>query len=134
MIEKVGVKVEEPGITRIKVGTKPIVKTVTGEDGNIYEETTTFSVDPDTGKVTSHVTRKLIKDVNKEEADRIRRENIPPVLEVPEYTGVLAGAGLDGEGGQIIPPVLDVPEYTGVLAGNGLDGEGGLMIIMLLMV
>ena len=128
VIEKVGVKVEEPGITRIKVGTKPIVKTVTGEDGNIYEETTRFSVDPDTGKVTSHVTRKLIKDVNKEEADRIRRENIPPVLEVPEYTGVLAGAGLDGEGGQIIPPVLDVPEYTGVLAGNGLDGEGGQII------
>ena len=124
VIEKVGVKVEEPGITRIKVGTKPIVKTVTGEDGNIYEETTTFSVDPDTGKVTSHVTRKLIKDVNKEEADRIRRENIPPVLEVAEYTGVLAGNGLDGEGGRITPPVLDVPEYTGVLAGNGLEGEG----------
>lgn len=128
VIEKVGVKVEEPGITRIKVGTKPIVKTVTGEDGNIYEETTTFTVDPDTGKVTPHVTRKLIKDVNKEEADRIRRENIPPVLDVPEYTGPIAGAGLDGEGGQITPPVLDVPEYTGVLAGNGLDGEGGQII------
>ena len=123
--EKVGVKVEEPGITRVKVGTKPIVKTVTGEDGNIYEETTTFNVDPDTGKVTQHVTRKLIKDVNKEEADRIRRGNIPPVLEVPEYKGTIAGNGLDGEGGQITPPVLEVPEYTGVLAGNGLDGEGG---------
>ena len=123
--EKVEVKVEEPGITRIKVGTKPIVKTVTGEDGNIYEEIITFTVDSDTGKVTSKVTRKLIKDVNKEEADRIRRENIPPVLDVPEYTGVLAGNGLDGEGGEIIPLVLDVPEYTGVLAGAGLDGEGG---------
>ena len=123
--EKVGVKVDEPGITRIKVGTKPIVKTVTGEDGNIYEEITTFTVDPETGKVTSKVTRKLIRDVNKEEADRIRRENIPPVLDVPEYTGPIAGAGLDGEGGQITPPVLDVPEYNGVLSGNGLDGEGG---------
>ena len=123
--EKVEVKVEEPGITRIKVGTKPIVKTVTGEDGNIYEETTTFTVDPETGKVTPHVTRKLIKDVNKEETDRIRRGNIPPVLGVPEYTGMLAGNGLDGEGGEIAPPILDVPEYTGVLAGNGLDGEGG---------
>ena len=123
--EKVGVKVEDPGITHVKVGTKPIVKTVTGEDDNIYEETTTFTVDPETGKVTPHVTRKLIKDVNKEEADRIRRGNIPPVLEVPEYTGPISGAGLDGEGGQITPPVLDVPEYTGVLAGNGLDGEGG---------
>ena len=128
VIEKVGVKVEEPGITRIKVGTKPIVKTVTGEDGNIYEETTTFTVDPDTGKVTPHVTRKLIKDVNKEEADRIRRENIPPVLDVPEYTGPIAGAGLDGEGGQITPPVLEVPEYTGTISGNGLDGEGGEII------
>ena len=123
--ENVGVKVDEPGITRVKVGTKPIVKIVTGEDGNIYEEIITFTVDPDTGKVTSKVTRKLIRDVNKEEADRIRRENIPPVLDVPEYTGVLAGNGLDGEGGEIIPPVLDVPEYTGVLAGAGLDGEGG---------
>jgi len=123
--EKVGVKVDEPGITRIKVGTKPIFKTVTGEDGNIYEEITKFTVDSDTGKVTSKVTRKLIRDVNKEEADRIRRENIPPVLDVPEYTGVLAGNGLDGEGGEIIPPVLDVSEYTGVLAGAGLDGEGG---------
>ena len=123
--EKVGVKVEDPGITHVKVGTKPIVKTVTGEDGNIYEETTTFTVDPETGKVTPHVIRKLIKDVNKEEADRIRRGNIPPVLDVPEYTGPISGAGLDGEGGQITPPVLEVPEYTGVLAGNGLDGEGG---------
>ena len=123
--EKVGVKVEEPGITRIKVGTKSMVKTVTGEDGNIYEETTTFTVDSETGKVTLHVTRKLIRDVNKEEADRIRRGNIPPVLDVPEYTGPISGAGLDGEGGQITPPVLEVSEYTGVLAGKGLDGEGG---------
>ena len=126
--EKVGVKVDEPGITGVKVGTKPIVKTVTGEDGNIYEEITRFTVDPETGKVTSKVTRKLIRDVNKEEADRIRRENIPPVLDVPEYTGPIAGAGLDGEGGQITPPVLDVPEYNGVLSGNGLDGEGGEII------
>lgn len=63
--------------------------------------------------------------MNKEDADRIRRGNIPPVLDVPEYTGPIAGAGLDGEGGQITPPVLEVPEYTGVLAGAGLDGEGG---------
>ena len=37
----------------------------------------------------------------------------PPVLEVPEYTGVIAGNGLDGEGNVIEPPKVDVPEYTG---------------------
>ena len=37
----------------------------------------------------------------------------PPVLEVPEYTGVTAGNGLDGEGNIIEPPKVDIPEYTG---------------------
>ena len=36
-------------------------------------------------------------------------------MEVPEYTGIIAGNGLDGEGNIIEPPVLEVPEYKGNL-------------------
>ena len=115
----------KPGTTRIKVGTKPTVKRVTNPNGDVYEETTTYTVDPKTGKVTPHTTRKLISKVTpKDPNDGAKAGNgidgegnviKPPVLEVPEYTGVLAGNGLDGEGNIIEPPVLEVPEYKGDL-------------------
>ena len=127
----------KPGTTRIKVGTKPTVKRVTDPNGDVYEETTTYTVDPKTGKVTPRTTRKLIsKATTKDPNDGAKAGNgidengnpiKPPVLEVPEYTGVIAGNGLDGEGNIIEPPVLEVPEYTGVIAGNGLDGEGNII-------
>ena len=113
----------KPGTTRIKVGTKPTVKRVTDPNGDVYEETTTYTVDPKTGKVTPHTTRKLIsKAAPKDPNDGAKAGNgidengnpiKPPVLEVPEYTGVIAGNGLDGEGNVIAPPVLEVPEYEG---------------------
>ena len=127
----------KPGTTRIKVGTKPTVKRVTDPNGDVYEETTTYTVDPKTGKVTPHTTRKLIsKAAPKDPNDGAKASNgidengnpiKPPVLEVPEYTGVIAGNGLDGEGNLIEPPKVEVPEYTGVIAGNGLDGEGNVI-------
>ena len=130
----------KPGTTRIKVGTKPTVKRVTDPNGDVYEETTTYTVDPKTGKVTPHTTRKLISKATKKEPidpnDGAKASNgidengnpiKPPVLDVPEYTGVIAGNGLDGEGNIIEPPVLEVPEYKGVIAGNGLDGEGNVI-------
>ena len=127
----------KPGTTRIKVGTKPTVKQVTEPNGDVYEETTIYTVDPKTGKVTPYTTRKLIsKATPKDPNDGAKAGNgidengnpiKPPVLEVPEYTGVIAGNGLDGEGNIIEPPVLEVPEYTGVIAGNGLDGEGNII-------
>ena len=127
----------KPGTTRIKVGTKPTVKRVTDPNGDVYEETTTYTVDPKTGKVTPHTTRKLIsKAAPKDPNDGAKASNgidengnpiKPPVLEVPEYTGVIAGNGLDGDGNVIEPPKVEVPEYTGVIAGNGLDGEGNLI-------
>ena len=124
------------GTTRIKVGTKPTVKRVTDVNGDVYEETTTYTVDTKTGKVTPHTTRKLISKAPKDPNDGAKAGNgidengnpiKPPVLEVPEYTGVIAGNGLDGEGNIIEPPVLEVPEYTGVIAGNGLDGDGNII-------
>ena len=135
--EKVTESGTKPGTTRIKVGTKPTVKRVTDPNGDVYEETTTYTVDPKTGKVTPHTIRKLIsKAAPKDPNDGAKASNgidengnpiKPPVLDVPEYTGVLAGNGLDGEGNIIEPPVLEVPEYTGVIAGNGLDGEGNII-------
>ena len=111
----------KPGTTRIKVGTKPTVKRVTDPNGDVYEETTTYTVDPKTGKVTPHTTRKLIsKATPKDPNDGAKAGNgidengnpiKPPVLEVPEYIGVIAGNGLDGD--IIEPPVLEVPEYKG---------------------
>ena len=137
LTEKVTESGTKPGITRIKVGTKPTVKRVTDPNGDVYEETTTYTVDPKTGKVTPHTIRKLIsKAAPKDPNDGAKASNgidengnpiKPPVLDVPEYTGVLAGNGLDGEGNIIEPPVLEVPEYTGVIAGNGLDGEGNII-------
>ena len=137
LTEKTTESVTKPGITRIKVGTKPTVKRVTEPNGDVYEETTTYTVDPKTGKVTPHTTRKLIsKATPKDPNDGAKAGNgidengnpiKPPVLEVPEYTGVIAGNGLDGEGNIIEPPKVEVPEYTGVIAGNGLDGEGNVI-------
>ena len=130
----------KPGTTRIKVGIKPTVKRVTDPNGDVYEETTTYTVDPKTGKVTPHTTRKLISKATKKEPtdpndgakagngiDENGKPIAPPVLEVPEYTGIIAGNGLDGEGNIIEPPKVEVPEYTGIIAGNGLDGEGNII-------
>ena len=125
LIEKTTENGTKPGTTRIKVGTKPTVKRVTDPNGDVYEETTTYTVDPKTGKVTPDTTRKLIsKAPAKDPNDGAKAGNgidengnpiEPPVLEVPEYTGVIADNGLDGKGNIIEPPVLEVPEYKGDL-------------------
>ena len=77
------------------------------------------------GNIIHTYTRNTPKDPNDGEGGRDKKvitgngidENgnpiEPPVLEVPEYTGVTAGNGLDGEGNIIEPPKVDIPEYTG---------------------
>ena len=105
------------GITRIKVGTKKRVEMIR-KGGNVIEKTTEYELDPKTGVVTEKVTEKLLSS----------NRNAPaPVLDVPEYNGVLSGNGLDGDGNQITPPVLDIPEYTGVLSSNGVDENGNVI-------
>ena len=109
--------VTSPGITRIKVGTKKRVEMIR-KGGNVIERTTEYELDSRTGKVTEKVTEKLLSSNGDEK---------PPVLDIPEYNGVLSGNGLDSDGNQIIPPVLDIPEYTGALSSNGVDENGNVI-------
>lgn len=96
------------GVTRIKVGTKKRVETIR-KDGNVIEKTTEYELDSKTGKVTEKITEKLLSS----------NGNVPaPVLDIPEYTGVLSGNGIDENGNQITPPVVDVPEFNGGVAPN----------------
>ena len=116
--------------TIVKVAAKTKVDIIRTGD-KVTKRTTVYDVDKDTGKITEKVTEEELL-IDK-----------PPVLDIPEYKGLIDGAGLDGNGGIIPPPVVEVPEfkgsvngislinekdeYKGILAGNGLDGNGGLI-------
>lgn len=105
------------GVTRIKVGTRKRVETIR-KDGNVIERLTEYELDSKTGKITEKITEKLLSS----------NGNVPaPVLDIPEYTGVLSGNEIDENGNQITPPVLDVPEYKGVLSSNGIDENGNVI-------
>ena len=96
------------GVTRIKVGTRKRVETIR-KDGNVIERLTEYELDSKTGKITEKITEKLLSS----------NGNVPaPVLDIPEYTGVLSGNGIDENGNQITPPVVDVPEFNGGVAPN----------------
>ena len=96
------------GVTRIKVGTRKRVETIR-KDGNVIERLTEYELDSKTGKVTEKITEKLLSS----------NGNVPaPVLDIPEYNGVLSGNGIDENGNQITPPVVDVPEFNGGVAPN----------------
>jgi hypothetical protein len=96
------------GITRIQVGTKKRVETIR-KGGNVIERLTEYELDSKTGKVTEKITEKLLSS----------NGNVPaPVLDIPEYTGMLSGNGIDENGNQITPPVVDVPEFNGGVAPN----------------
>ena len=96
------------GVTRIKVGTRKRVETIR-KDGNVIERLTEYELDSKIGKVTEKITEKLLSS----------NGNVPaPVLDIPEYNGVLSGNGIDENGNQITPPVVDVPEFNGGVAPN----------------
>lgn len=116
--------------TIVKVAAKTKVNIIRTGD-KVIKRTTDYDVDKDTGEITEKVTdEELLLDK-------------PPVLDIPEYKGLIDGAGLDGNGGIIPPPVVEGMEfnggvngdplvnekddYKGVLAGNGLDGNGGVI-------
>lgn len=127
--------------TVITVGTKPKV-VIVKRGTETYEVRTEYTVDPKTGKITEKVTERLLYKVGDDISVEVPKYTgvisgngidsdgnpiAPPVVNTPEYTGVLSGNGLDGEGGIIEPPVVKIPEYTGMLSGNGLDGAGGII-------
>ena len=83
--------VKPAGETVIKVATKTKVERI--KDGTrIIERTTSYEVDPKTGKITETVTDKLISDMSTE----------PPVVDIPEFNGGVS---------PIEPPVVNVPEF-----------------------
>ena len=116
--------------TIVKVAAKTKVDIIRTGD-KVTKRTTVYDVDKDIGKITEKVTEEELL-IDK-----------PPVLDIPEYKGLIDGAGLDGNGGIIPPPVVEGMEfnggvngdplvnekddYKGVLAGNGLDGNGGVI-------
>ena len=119
----------------IEVGLKTKVEIV-NEDGKRIERTTEYELDENTGKVTPKVSDKILDNI------------IPPVLDVPEYTGPLStNTPVDDNGNLILPPVvdelpefnggvnpidspvLDVPEYTGPISTNTpVDDNGDLIL------
>ena len=83
--------VKPAGETVIKVATKTKVERI--KDGTrTIERTTSYEVDPKTGKITETVTDKLISDMSTE----------PPVVDIPEFNGGVS---------PIEPPVVDVLEF-----------------------
>ena len=86
----------------IEVGLKTKVEIV-NEDGKRIERTTEYELDENTGKVTPKVSDKILDSI------------VPPVLDVPEYTGPIStNTPVDENGNLILPPVVDeLPEFNG---------------------
>lgn len=119
----------------IEVGLKTKVEIV-NEDGKRIERTTEYELDENTGKVTPKVSDKILDNI------------VPPVLDVPEYTGPLStNTPVDENGNLILPPVVDelpefnggvnpidspvleIPEYTGPISTNTpVDDNGDLIL------
>ena len=85
----------------VEVGLKIKVEIIT-EDGKKIERTTEYELDENTGKVTPKVSDKILDSI------------IPPVLDVPEYTGSIStNTPVDDNGDLILPPVVEKPEFNG---------------------
>ena len=123
------VRIINPTETLIKVAAKDKVETIR-KNGDIIERTTRYTVNPDNGEISEETIDKLISS----NGNGIK----PPVVEnndfnggvngdldgnslldeKPEYTGVIAGNGLDDNGNIIEPPVLKIPEFNGGVNGD----------------
>ena len=125
----------EPVNEEIEVGLKTKVEIIT-EDGKKIERTTEYELDENTGKVTPKISDKIIDDI------------VPPVLDVPEYTGPIStNTPVDENGNLILPPVVDElpefnggvnsieppieekPEYTGPISTNTPVNDNGNLIL-----
>ena len=109
--EHVGNPVVTPaGKTVVKVGVKTKVEQSKDPEGRDVIDTTTYEVDPKTGKVTPRMTTTY---------GPISKKGEPEVqTEIPEYTNPISSNGVDGNGNLIDPPTVELPEFKG-----GVNGE-----------
>ena len=111
IIEHVGNPVVIPaGKTIVKVGAKTKVEQSKDPEGRDVIDTTTYEVDPQTGKVTPTTTTTY---------GPISKKGEPEVqTEIPEYTNPISSNGVDGNGNFIDPPTVELPKFKG-----GVNGE-----------
>ncbi|MDI2140267.1 G5 domain-containing protein, partial [Streptococcus hohhotensis] len=109
--EHVGNPVVIPaGKTIVKVGAKTKVEQSKDPEGRDVIDTTTYEVDPQTGKVTPTTTTTY---------GPISKKGEPEVqTEIPEYTNPISSNGVDGNGNFIDPPTVELPKFKG-----GVNGE-----------
>ena len=109
--EHVGNPVVTPaGKTIVKVGAKTKVERSKDPEGRDVIDTTTYEVDPKTGKVTPTTTTTY---------GPISKKGEPEVqTEIPEYTNPISSNGVDGNRNLIDPPTVELPEFKG-----GVNGE-----------
>ena len=130
------VRTINPTETLIKVAAKDKVETIR-KNGDTIERIIRYTVNPENGEISEETIDKLISS----NGNGIK----PPVVEnndfnggvngdldgnsllneKPEYTGVIAGNGLDDNGNIIEPPVLKIPEFNG---GVNVDIDGNSLI------
>ena len=98
------------GKTIVKVGVKTKVEQSKDPEGRDVIDTTTYEVDPKTGKVTPTTTTTY---------GPISKKGEPEVqTEIPEYTNPISSNGVDGNGNLIDPPTVELLEFKG-----GVNGE-----------
>ena len=98
------------GKTIVKVGVKTKVEQSKDPEGRDVIDTTTYEVDPKTGKVTPTTTTTY---------GPISKKGEPEVqTEIPEYTNPISSNGVDGNRSLIDPPTVGLPEFKG-----GVNGE-----------
>ena len=109
--EHVGNPVVTPaGKTIIKVGAKTKVEQSKDSEGRDVIDTTTYEVDPKTGKVTPTTTTTY---------GPISKKGEPEVqTDIPEYTNPISSNGVDGNRNLIDSPTVELPEFKG-----GVNGE-----------
>ena len=109
--EHVGNPVVIPaGKTIVKVGVKTKVEQSKDPEGRDVIDTTTYEVDPKTGKVTPTTTTTY---------GPISKKGEPEVqTDIPEYTNPISSNGVDGNRNLIDPPTVELPEFKG-----GVNGE-----------
>ena len=98
------------GKTVVKAGAKTKVEQSKDPEGRDVIDTTTYEVDPKTGKVTPTTTTTY---------GPISKKGEPEVqTEIPEYTNPISSNGVDGNRNLIDPPTVELPEFKG-----GVNGE-----------
>ena len=98
------------GKTIVKVGVKTKVEQSKDPEDRDVIDTTTYEVDPKTGKVTPTTTTTY---------GPISKKGEPEVqTDIPEYTNPISSNGVDGNRSLIDPPTVELPEFKG-----GVNGE-----------